>query len=89
MFLRLHAGIKRVPWWLSVVNGKQKSLLRESSVMFRENITGAEMIKKKMYKNIQKFKNQGYSRNEIAAELGIDPKTKAKYFKMDEEEFRA
>ena len=42
-----------------------------------------------MYKNIQKFKNQGYSRNEITAELGIDPKTTAKYLQMDEEEFQA
>ena len=35
------------------------------------------MIRKKMYKKIQSFKRQGYSRNEISAELGIDPKTTA------------
>jgi len=44
------------------------------------------MIRKKMYKKIQSFKSQGYSRNEIVAELGIDPKTAAKYFQMEEEE---
>jgi len=47
------------------------------------------MIRKKMYKKIQRFRRQGYSRNEISAELGIDPKTTAKYFQMEEEEFRA
>ncbi|MEA3420586.1 MAG: DDE-type integrase/transposase/recombinase [Acidobacteriota bacterium] len=47
------------------------------------------MIRKKMYKKIQSFKSQGYSRNEISAELGIDPKTTAKYFQMEEEEFQA
>ena len=47
------------------------------------------MIRKKMYKKIQSFRRQGYSRNEISAELGIDPKTTAKYFQMEEEEFQA
>ena len=47
------------------------------------------MIRKKMYKKIQSFKRQGYSRNEIATELAIDPKTTAKYFQMEEEEFQA
>ena len=42
-----------------------------------------------MYKKIQSFRRQGYSRNEIATELGIDPKTTAKYFQMEEEEFQA
>jgi hypothetical protein len=47
------------------------------------------MIKKKMYQKIQKFKRQGYSSKRVAHKLGINPRTAAKYFKMDEEEFRA
>ena len=47
------------------------------------------MIKKKMYKQIQIFKRQGYSRNEIASELGINPRTAARYYRMNEEDFRS
>ncbi|MBT9144237.1 MAG: hypothetical protein DDT42_00069 [candidate division WS2 bacterium] len=46
------------------------------------------MKKEKMYKQIQTFKRQGYSRSEIAAELEIAPKTAAKYYGMDEQAFR-
>ena len=46
------------------------------------------MKKKKMYQKIQAFKRQGYCRNEIASRLGVDPQTAAKYYLMDEREFR-
>jgi len=46
------------------------------------------MKKKKMYKQIQTFKRQGYSRNEIAYELDINPRNAAKYYRMDEADFR-
>jgi len=42
-----------------------------------------------MYQKIQKFKRQGYSSKRVAHKLRINPRTAAKYFKMDEEEFRA
>ena len=41
-----------------------------------------------MYKQIQTFKRQGYSCNKIAKELEINPRTAAKYYKMDEDDFR-
>jgi len=47
------------------------------------------MKKKKMYKQIQTFKRQGYSRNKIASELDINPRTAAKYYRMDEADFRS
>lgn len=47
------------------------------------------MKKRKMYKQIQTFKRQGYSSNKIAMELEINPRTAAKYYKMDEDDFRA
>jgi len=53
-----------------------------------KNLTGEEMKKRKMYKQIQTFKRQGYSCNKIAMELEINPRTAAKYYKMDEEDFR-
>jgi transposase len=53
-----------------------------------KNLTGEEMKKLKMYKKIQTFKRQGCSRNKIATELEINPRTAAKYYKMDEEDFR-
>jgi transposase len=46
------------------------------------------MIRKKMYKQIQTFKGQGYSKGEIAGTLGMDPKTVAKYYDMDEKDFK-
>jgi len=41
-----------------------------------------------MYQKIQAFKRRGYCRNEIASRLGVDPQTAAKYYLMDEKEFR-
>lgn len=47
------------------------------------------MIKEKMYEKVQVFKRLGYSRSEISSELEIDPRTTAKYYAMDEGEFRS
>ena len=47
------------------------------------------MIRERMYKQIQNFKRQGYSRKEVAEVLGIDLKTAAKYYRMDEGKFRS
>ncbi|NOR12538.1 MAG: DDE-type integrase/transposase/recombinase [Candidatus Aminicenantes bacterium] len=46
------------------------------------------MIRKKMYKQIQTFKRQGHSKKEIITVLEKDPKTVAKYYRMDERDFR-
>ena len=46
------------------------------------------MKTRKMYKQIQTLKRQGYSRNKIAIELEINPRTATKYYKMDEDDFR-
>jgi transposase len=56
--------------------------------MVLENFTGAEMIREKMYEKVQTFKRLGYSRSKIASELGLDHKTVAKYYRMDERDFR-
>jgi len=42
-----------------------------------------------MYEKIHRLKRQGHSKSQITSKLGIDPKTVAKYYTMDEEEFRA
>ena len=47
------------------------------------------MIDKAMFKQVQAFKRQGYSKGEIVRVLRIDPKTLAKYFAMEEEDYRA
>jgi transposase len=47
------------------------------------------MIREKMYKQVQTFKRQGRSKRQIAAALGMDPKTVAKYFYMDERDFKS
>ena len=47
------------------------------------------MIREKMYRKIQNFKRQGYSKEEIVTVLGKDPKTVAKYYQMDERGFRS
>jgi len=46
------------------------------------------MIREKMYEKVQLFKRLGYSRSEISSELEIDPRTTAKYYAMDEGEFK-
>jgi len=46
------------------------------------------MKKRKMYKQIKTFKRQGYSSNKIAEELEINRRTAAKYYKMEEADFR-
>jgi hypothetical protein len=47
------------------------------------------MIREKMYRKIQYRKRQGYSKKEIASVLGKDPKTVAKFYRMDERGFRS
>jgi len=47
------------------------------------------MIQEKMYNQIKDFKRKGYSKKEIADVLGMDPKTVAKYYRMDERGFRS
>ena len=42
-----------------------------------------------MYKKIQNYKRQGYSKTEIITVLGKDPKTVAKYYALDEKGFRS
>ena len=51
-------------------------------------ITGDVMIRVKMYRQIQKFKHQGYSKSEISSELGLNRKTVSKYYIMSELDFR-
>jgi len=46
------------------------------------------MIEKAMFKDVQTFKRRGCSKGEIGRALGLDPKTVAKYFAMEEEDFR-
>jgi len=47
------------------------------------------MINKAMFKQIQGFRRQGYSKGSIVKALELDPKTVAKYFAMEEEDHRA
>jgi len=47
------------------------------------------MVTKTMYRTIQQYKRQGYSKSAITTQLGLDPKTVAKYYAMDEHEFKA
>ena len=46
------------------------------------------MKKRKIDKKIQTCKLQGHSSNKIGEELEINPRTAAKYYKMDEADFR-
>ncbi len=46
------------------------------------------MIRKKMYRKIQNYKRQGYSKTEIINVLGKDPKTVAKYYALNEKDFK-
>jgi transposase len=54
-----------------------------------ENLTGAGMITKAMFRQVQAFRRQGFSKASIVKALELDPKTVAKYFAMEEEDFRA
>lgn len=47
------------------------------------------MINKAMFRQVQAFKRQGYSKGSIGRALKLDPKTVAKYFAMEEEDYRA
>ncbi len=47
------------------------------------------MIKEKMYEKIQRFKRLGYSRSEIVFELEIDYKTVAKYYALNERDYKS
>ena len=47
------------------------------------------MIRKKMYKQIQTFKRQRYTKGKIAATQGMHPKTVAWYYHMDERDFKS
>lgn len=46
------------------------------------------MIRAKMYRQIQKFKHQGYSKSEISSKLGLNRKTVSKYYSMSEFDFK-
>jgi hypothetical protein len=54
-----------------------------------ENLTGAGMINKAMFRQVQAFRRLGYSKASIVRALDLDPKTVAKYFVMGEEDWRA
>jgi len=47
------------------------------------------MINKAMFRQVQAFRRQGYSKASIVKALDLDPKTVAKYFAMEEEAWRA
>ena len=47
------------------------------------------MINKAMFKQVQTFKRQGFLKSEIVKTLELDPRTVAKYYAMEEDEFRA
>jgi hypothetical protein len=47
------------------------------------------MITKAMFRQVQAYRRQGYSKASIVKALDLDPKTVAKYFAMEEEEYRA
>ena len=47
------------------------------------------MINKAMFRQVQAFRRQGYSKASIVKALELDPKTVAKYFAMEEEGYRA
>jgi len=47
------------------------------------------MINKSMFKQVQTFKRQGFTKSAIVKALELNPRTVAKYFDMEEEDFRA
>jgi hypothetical protein len=52
------------------------------------DLTGVEMVKTKMYKQIQTLKRKGYSKTKISSELNLNSRTTVKYFHMAEKDFR-
>jgi hypothetical protein len=46
------------------------------------------MIKKAKFKQIQTFRRQGYSKGAIGLTLKINPRTVAKYFTMEDDDYR-
>jgi len=64
-------------------------LLSEDSCKVGENLTGDGMINKAMFRQVQAFKRQGFCKASIVKALELDPKTVAKYFAMEEEDYRA
>jgi len=52
------------------------------------DLTGVEMVKAKMYKQIQTLKRKGYSKTEISRELNLNSRTTVKYLDMEEKDFR-
>ncbi len=46
------------------------------------------MIREKMYEKVQLLKRLGYPRSKISSDLEIDPRTAAKYYVMDERQFK-
>ena len=52
------------------------------------NLTGVEMVKTKMYKQIQTLKRRGYSKAKISSELNLNSRTTVKYFHMEEKDYR-
>jgi hypothetical protein len=51
------------------------------------DLTGVEMVNRKMYKQIQKLKRKGYSKTKISHELNLNSRTTVKYFDMTESAF--
>jgi hypothetical protein len=56
--------------------------------MVTETHIGAGMINKKMYKEIQTFKRQGLSKGTIVRTTDLDPRTVARYYAMQDEDYR-
>jgi hypothetical protein len=63
--------------------------LSENSYKVERNLTGAGMINKTMFKEVQACRRQGYSQGSIVKALELDPRTVAKYFAMEEGDYRA
>jgi len=47
------------------------------------------MVTETMYRIIQQYKRHGYSKSAITTQLGLDPKTVARYYAMDEAAYRS
>ncbi len=53
------------------------------------DLTGVEMVNRKMYKQIQTLKRKGYSKSEISSELNLNSRTTVKYFDLEEKDFKS